>query len=824
MKKAKLFLLLTLLAAALPFAKASTYSSALAEEGDPEPVEPIVLEFDEDFLPEYNRHILTCTNYFPAEIVETFKAPGGSVFNLSLEKEELDVIMDKIKTIPEYDEDDRVCFTDVIIRRTLNDASMYSESDCRWDLTFDELEDYIYDKLTNMTLYEVDEKTTEFDVSGGFTIEVYTPGDFTPIYEYNFSVPAYHATPYKNGDLVHARITTYERDDENRITVFANAVGGIFNPKYGFKTDGRTVNEWSETGYDEEYVLTIIDKGTGVVLGYDTNCIEISPMPSRPMTVYATLSFFSEGQEYTFVSNEVVVEEKVLDGLLDGFNNRDTIGLEDRVQHFITIPTIFPIEDMFSLRIKLYYYENDGEVVIGYHDYSKGVVDDGTNPNIWFCLSSDFFDFEIKFTKVGEYKIYAMIEGHYNFFEMNDDNYMSKNRWCKTIKVVQNAVTYTSNDNDAFVVKAYSNDKEITEGISSSSVSNLICAAGGAPIILKPEVANDLLDANELHTFNNNGNELPGCVKVTTEEDGRKITVVPYSKGTASLVISTFIKTRGRVQKVYNFRIVDDISNSIFISVKDEFHYSGENLTASIAFEKEKYIANLKIEWSVLDKDEKEVSFVDNGNFSITLVEPIENDYTIIAMFNGFEISRTTVKVRGFNVDQFVQDNILWLFFVALGICAVAIILKVFLTKKNTIIEQIDIAYFKLEQIDLTDSNSGKQLSKVKLLLQAVMSYSNDLNMDGMNQYEKTIRYLTKTLDSVKSLEKNRYELSNPDAVLEQAKKDLSKALIVVTDIQRAKAIAEENSVKANTNNYAKLEEQKKPRKFRKVRDDSDKQ
>lgn len=83
-----------------------------------------------------------------------------------------------------------------------------------------------------------------------------------------------------------------------------------------------------------------------------------------------------------------------------------------------------------------------------------------------------------------------------------------------------------------------------------------------------------------------------------------------------------------------------------------------------------------------------------------------------------------------------------------------------------------------------------------------------------MNQYEKTIRYLNKSLEDAKHFDKNKV-LSDSDKeyYFEQLKKDLNKALVVVTDIQAARSLAQENSMKANVSNFAKVENEKKNKK-----------
>ena len=87
--------------------------------------------------------------------------------------------------------------------------------------------------------------------------------------------------------------------------------------------------------------------------------------------------------------------------------------------------------------------------------------------------------------------------------------------------------------------------------------------------------------------------------------------------------------------------------------------------------------------------------------------------------------------------------------------------------------------------------------------------------MNALNEYEKTIRYLGKSLADIKDITKNRANMSDQEynEAYDKLAKDLSKALVVAKEIEDAKELAMKNSFIANENNIVKVEGEKKPKK-----------
>ena len=90
-----------------------------------------------------------------------------------------------------------------------------------------------------------------------------------------------------------------------------------------------------------------------------------------------------------------------------------------------------------------------------------------------------------------------------------------------------------------------------------------------------------------------------------------------------------------------------------------------------------------------------------------------------------------------------------------------------------------------------------------------------DLNIEAFNQYEKSIRYLRKSLNDAKTLYANwdKTSLEERGVYIERLNADLSKALIVAKEIESAKQLVDQYHFEANHHNYETLDDGKKKRK-----------
>ena len=316
------------------------------------------------------------------------------------------------------------------------------------------------------------------------------------------------------------------------------------------------------------YNLECINKETNLVIGNGDRTVEIHTVPTGKMTIYFRLSFFSYGIQYFYYSNEVIVEDKICEPLMDGFYNRSNIGLNDDAEHYIEYRTLLPLDNVRSFSIESYYYDGNKRIsnahVFATYEETRE-FEKGTKVEYFSTLSSDFFKFNLNFSKCGKYEIYT----DYSYETEDNNNYSEIGRLSKTITVEEGQVSHIKNSKEAFSaeIRIGDNEKEI---LKNEDFSNIVCVAGGKEIVIFPTIEKELIGANEKVTFSINDKTLGNCISVNVEDDGNKIVINPFTEGTTNLVIATEITGFGVVEKTINFKVLGDISKCSSISVADE--------------------------------------------------------------------------------------------------------------------------------------------------------------------------------------------------------------------------------------------------------------
>ena len=104
---------------------------------------------------------------------------------------------------------------------------------------------------------------------------------------------------------------------------------------------------------------------------------------------------------------------------------------------------------------------------------------------------------------------------------------------------------------------------------------------------------------------------------------------------------------------------------------------------------------------------------------------------------------------------------------------------------------------------------------RIKREITRCLHSCEDLNIDAFNQYEKSTRYLRKSLGDVKTLMNNYDTLSEGDksVMYERLNADLGKALNVAKEIENAKGLIDQYHKNANRKNFETLTEDKKENK-----------
>ena len=294
-----------------------------------------------------------------------------------------------------------------------------------------------------------------------------------------------------------------------------------------------------------------------------------------------------------------------------------------------------------------------------------------------------------------------------------------------------------------------------------------------------------------------------------------KITLQPINSGTVTLNITINYEPNHILTKTVNIRVLDAIYDVSSIKVPDEFHYAGKDLTAAVNIRGFQSFQNLDIDWVVTNKKGEELTeeqFVNNGDASITLKEPGSDDYTISASYEGILLDTIVVKVRRIDMDKFLRANIWWIFLLTMGMVALIFFLRSLMRRGKTTVENIEKVYDVLCACLSDDKLTKEELMRIKKELSKCLHRCEDLNIEALNQYEKAIRYLRKSLFDVKTLLNNWDTISPEDkgAYTDHLDKDLNKALSVAKEIENAKQLSEEYHAKANKQNYETIGEDKR--------------
>lgn len=804
MKKGKLFLLLSLLGLVIPASVGTASFSAHADEGssnseysgtDTGTGDPDISSIEEGHFDikyeetcEYYDITRIYEGHHIGNIQENFRAPSGCVLSIEADWNYLLDVETEVCLHDYFKEKSTFSMVNVAIYRNINGSKMYSDSTNAWEVNTYDLANYVTNNISSLELYEINEKISDVDVSATIEISLYTS---IPDYEWSvgmtlvFEVEPYHVKKYVPGDILSLEAGFYDE----RIAVRANLDENLFNKKYGFKTDGRVQSEWDEELYFENYLVQYFDKATNIILDTDdafdtTPGIELESMPTTPLTVFALLTFKAGGVEYKFYSNEVVIKNPVVGLLIDGYNNRESVG--KNVSHKLRLNVDVNYEEITSAWFRVSLQGTDYEICNNVCEPESYWGAYRANMGRFTSVTDEFFEFNFKYDIAGEYDLLIQFR------------YETNSVWYDTefelpILVTEKEEYYTPID------------EALTLNYQEERID---CVAGGDAINLEAFIAEDVLNDGEEPTFEWSLSRL-NVVDIKYEDN--KAVVNPIGGGVVNVNVTCYGSAFGSVTKTIVFNVIGDVYAITSLNIPEGFHYSGENLTIGLNIEKYNSLMNFNPEWIVTNSKGEEVEFIDNHDCSITLEKPVQDDYTVTVLYNGVEIDSQVIEIRNVNIDKFIQNNIIWIALVTLAFMGVVIFLKVILEKKRSLVSKVEKTYKAFEKIDRNSSTAIKELGKIKFSIIAVDDYARSLNMNALNEYEKTIRYLRKSLDDIKHILRTHNSMTSEEfnQAYDQLSKHLSKAFIVAKEIEDAKDLALKNSYMANENNIAKSNEKK---------------
>lgn len=802
MKKRIPLLILSLLGLVVPLIFATAFSAHAEVDNDTssditseiineDPYDPSDGHYKIEFEEEKENYNITryYKGYDVGVIQENFRAPSGCVLTVEANWNYLQDVRFELQEHEYINGKDDFSMVGVVIYRNINGSKIYSDSAYAWNVGREDLENYIKDTTSSLKLYEINEKISDVDVFSTIEVTVSTivaeyewPVDITLVFE----VEPYHVKKYVPGDILSLEAGYYS---DGRTSIMAVLDENLFNDKYGFKTDGREPYPWDETQYFENYLIQYFDKDTNIILDTDdaydiTPGVEFNNVPTKPLTVFALLTFNANGIEYKFYSNEIVIKDIIEGILIDGYNNRDSVGANTK--HTLKLNVDHSNENITSawlyVSLKGTSYEPCNHVCEPEKYWEYRSLSTGQ----YTSVTEDFWEFDFQYKIAGEYQLLIQLK-----YKTDKEYYDNLFELPLVISEIQKEYTPV--------------DKALTFNVQEERID---CIAGGGAIDVSANIASDVLNDGEVPTFVWNVSRL-NVVELVAEKN--RVKILPIGSGVVTVTVTCSALAFDGITKSIVINVIDDIYSVSSIAAVDEFHYSGKDLVVWLSVDKYNNIVNFAPEWRVVDKDGEDVPYINNGDMTITVLSPKQNDYKVTALYNGIEIDSKIIEVRTVNVDKFVRSNIVWIVLITLGFMIVVLFLKSVLEKKGSLVAKIDKTYKKFEKTDRNSSDIDKKLKGIKLSILTDIDYAKNLNMNALNEYEKTIRYLGKSLADIKELsrEKNKLNSQEFSDLYNKLDKDLSKALAVAKEIEDAKNLAEENSLKANKNNIAEAEKTK---------------
>ena len=724
-----------------------------------------------------------------AKVQENFRAPSGCVLSLEPDEIELNKVMDELYSNALFEDFSEYKFFEISAYRTINGTKMFADTIYDWNIDSGRFTLFTLEKIGSLVVYETDDKISDTTVS--ITVKYILNFSDSTGKEYTyylfFEIEPYFVKKTEPGDILKLESLYYLINDE-RVEIFTTLNDNLFNPKYGFKTDGRVPIEGTEDYY-ENYLIQYIDLDNNIIIDtdndYDNSGITLEEMPKQEMNIVAKLTFKQDGVEYIILSNELVISQKTNNLLVDGYNNRTSFGKNN--DHKLKLEVNVPYEEITESWFYLEVEETHEEIVN--HVLEPSEYWEMTKSSIFKSYTTcepDFYEVIVNFKNSGNYTLTGQ-------FRLNTKTIQYYDVLSFNITVTDEEINYTPLD----------------QALTLNVDERIDLVAGANKINLEAVIANDILNGGEIPTFTW---ELSRLNVLDIETDYNKAIINPIGGGVVSINVTCTGQNFEPITKTIIVNVIDDIYSITTLAIPDEFHYSNQNITIGLNFDKYNNIVNFEPSWSVVDKNGNEIPFIDNHNLSITIENPLENDYTISVLFNGIEIDTQTIQVRDINVDAFIQQNIIWIAIVTVAFAGLIIFLKYLLEKRGSIVTKIENTNKKFASIDINSPNIVKQLGKIRLSILADIDFAKNLNMNALNEYEKTIQYLAKSLSEIKFLMKNKGKVEQQLYIesFERLAHNLARALETIKEIEEAKQNSLKNSYMANENNIVKIKEEKR--------------
>lgn len=797
-----------------------------------------------------------------------FCAPSGYKLVMNITDEQVDAIMNEMDScFAEY-----TTMIDLVYYYYNKGSRITSSSAPHYINNRDEARDWIKHSINTLTLFEITELTEAADIKPEIEIEFYIDKSSESPYKndyqkylFEFTGGTIHFEPYTEFDFIDIHTQYIEGSNERRLTVYAEAIPGFFKefsynpdacPSYndsGFETDTTTpISEGSEDYY-ADCEFTILGDDIPLIMERHSWCAAEMTFPSYNMLVVARLKFVSKGVTYTYYSRTITIGDPKVSVAVDNYPNRTSIqrGVEHKFSLYFN-ETIFPgydtpVASAYLLPYRLHdedfghelyetgrlpetgitghYYYLPTEEEIALYDaeefdalnsmHYQGAYYTWNAETSSFDHMDDILLFETQYELNEETGWYEVIDGEIegvhsapyigkwvfavqSNINCYDGHYMGRVE-SQTIDVVVSGET-----NGRIIVSVPEN------GEASLDIENINLVAGIGAIDVSTRISSYVENTDYYYSYELNRE---GVVELTDKGNGI-ISINPVNYGVVQLTIGVESAEFSKITKTITIRVLDSVYDVAKVVVPDEFHKAGKELTASVDIRGFIDFQNLDVDWEVTNKkgdvlSEKQIR--KNGNASVTILNPDSDDYTFTASYEGVELGKLTVQVRYVDMNKFLRTNIWWIVLITLSFLALMVFFATVTKRSKSTVDRIERVYGVYCQCISNDSLSKEELVRIKREITRCLHSCEDLNIDAFNQYEKSTRYLRKSLGDVKSLMKNYDVLTEGEksVMYERLNADLGKALNVAKEIENAKGLIDQYHSKANKQNYEILNEDK---------------
>lgn len=672
------------------------------------------------------------------------------------------------------------------------------------------------------------------------------------------------------------RSNEFESNDK-RIAIDCEVIPGFFNDgtwwldsnddcynDFGFMTD-ETYKAWDSIKEDEAWLCKFdldlfafdtIPLGSFINENHRIDRIELTNYPDQVLPIKAKLSFVSGGRTYTYYSKTFEIGNPNICVLVDGYQDRSAVEVNSVHTYTFNVDVIKITEDYgFSADVyadpvrlhdlkngyelfdnpvlpergevnKYYYIPSAHEIELHNQGRDEEIFDsyaEGTY-YIWNAETSAFESWGYGDWDHEQYQ-FLLLETYYfpgEGVEFDLDTLLSSSVAFPFVGEYRFSMRFMGGGIDCwfsfdtegqrlYVVEPFEGNEEIILNVPDEV--NLIQGAGEIQVV--PTVSG--IVNNSVHYYYDYEISKEGVADVDQALDG-VLTLNPITHGYIDLTIYVESDVFSKISKTVSVRVLDSVFGVSKVVVPNGFHYAGKDLTASVAVRGFTNIQNLDIDWKVVGKDGKDLAtskYAIHSDATMTINKAPSNDYKITASYEGIDLGTIKVQVRQININEFVRQNIWWVVLITVSFVFVVLFLNKIMHTGLTTVQAIDRVYGVFCSCISDDKLTMSELKTIRREIKKCLHRCEDLNIEALNQYEKAIRYLRKSLVDTNNL-LNKWEtisVEDKSAFTEKLNLDLSKALNVAREIENAKELIEKYHVNANKKNFETLTDEGKPNK-----------